>query len=52
MLFMSALFVLKIFNFLSGLFNHLEKRQGYFKIHDVTIWLTKIGVYMLPNMIS
>ena len=42
---LNALFVLKIFKFLSWLFGHVEKRlhlkdKVYFKIDDVTAWLT------------
>ena len=42
---LKALFVLKIFKFLSWLFGHVEKRLDQkdkvdFEIHDVTIWLT------------
>ena len=42
---LNALFVLKIFKFLSRLFAHLEKWLGEkdkvnFKIHDLTTWLT------------
>ena len=47
MLFISLknLSFLKIFNFLSLLFGHVEKRRDYkdkvdFKIYDVTTWLT------------
>ena len=40
-----ALFVLKIFKFLSWLFGDIEKGLDYkdevnFKIHDVTAWVT------------
>ena len=43
---LKALFVLKIFKFLSWLFGHAEKtawleRQVNFEISDVTAWLTK-----------
>ena len=42
---LKALFVLKIFKFLSWLFGHVEKRLDQkdkvnLEIHDVTIWLT------------
>ena len=42
---LNALFVLKIFKFLSRLFAYLEKWLGEkdkvnFKIHDLTTWLT------------
>ena len=36
---LKALFVLKIFKFLSRLFGHLGKTVN-FKIHDVTTWFT------------
>ena len=46
-LILKALFVLKIFRFLSWLFGHVEKSDWLikkirlnFKIHDVTTWLT------------
>ena len=40
-----ALYFLKIFNFLPWLFGHTEKtalleRVGYFKINNITTWLT------------
>ena len=43
---LNALFVLKIFKFLSWLFRHVEKRldqkdKANFEIYDVTAWLTK-----------
>ena len=43
---LKALFVLKIFKFLSWLFSHVAKRTDYkfqinFKFYDVTAWLTK-----------
>ena len=43
---LKALFVLKIFKFLSWLFSHVAKRIDYklqinFKFYDVTVWLTK-----------
>ena len=49
-----ALFVLKIFKFLSWLFDHVSKQLGYghkvnFKFYDVTAWLTMI-IYILPNI--
>ena len=42
---LKALFVLKIFKFLSWLFGHVGKRPDWkdevnFKIYDVTTWLT------------
>ena len=42
---LKALFVLKIFKFLSCLFGHVEKRLDWkdevkFKIYDVTAWET------------
>ena len=43
---LKALFVLKIFNFLSWLFGHVKKKwldskeKVNFKIYDVTVWLT------------
>ena len=42
---LKVLFVLKMFQFLSWLFGHVEKRLGQkykvnFKIHDVKTWLT------------
>ena len=42
---LKALFVLKIFKFLSRLFGHVGKRldekdKVNFKIHDVTTWFT------------
>ena len=42
---LNALFVLKVFEFLSWLFSHVEKRLDWkdevnFKIDDVTTWLT------------
>ena len=53
---LKALFVLKIFNFLSRLFHHIKKRPDYkdkanFKIHDVTTWLAKIcNRHILANI--
>ena len=43
---LKALFVLKIFKFLSWLFGHVEKKTWLetsvnFEIHDVTAWLRK-----------
>ena len=42
---LKALFILKIFKFLSWLFGHLEKMPDQknkvnFKIYDITVWLT------------
>ena len=42
---LEALFVLKIFKFLSWIFTHVEKTvrledKVNFKVHDVTTWLT------------
>ena len=44
---LKALFVLKIFKFLSSHFGHVEKRldwreKVYFKTYDATTWLTNI----------
>ena len=49
-----ALFVLKIFKFLSRLFGNVAKRldkkdQFNFKFYDVTTWLTNIVMHILPN---
>ena len=54
---LKALFVLKIFKFLSQLFGHVKKRldqkdQVNFKIYDVTAWLqdnctTHIAQYLM-----
>ena len=41
---LKALFVLKIFNFLSRLSGHVFRKVN-FKIHDVTTWL-----HILPNI--
>ena len=43
---LKALFILVIFNFLSGVFGHIEKwcdwkHKVNFKIYDVTNWLIK-----------
>ena len=41
---LKALFVLKIFKFLSWLFGHIEKtalKKVNFEIYDITDWLTK-----------
>ena len=46
---LKALFVLKIFKFLSRLFGHLGKTVN-FKIHDVTIGLQTIAIRILPNI--
>ena len=48
-------FVLKIFKFLPWLFGHKEKwlyqkDKVNFKIYDVTVWLTTIAIYVLPNI--
>ena len=51
----NALFVLKIFKFLSLPFGHVEKRFGQkdevnFKIYDLTTWKTEIAIHILPNI--
>ena len=51
-----ALFVLKIFKFLSWLFGHVEKLLAKkdkvnFTFYDVTAWLT-IAIHILPNILS
>ena len=51
-----ALFVLKIFKFLSWIFGHVAKRldkkdQVNLKFYDVTVWLTKtIVIHIMPNI--
>ena len=53
---LKALFVLKIFTFLSLLFGHVEKRidkkdKVNFKFYDVASWLTKtILIHLLRNI--
>ena len=53
---LKSLFVLKIFEFLSWFFAHIEKRPDQkdkvnFKVHDVTDWQTnKITTHILPNI--
>ena len=49
-----ALFVFKIFKFFSWLFGHVAKRldkkdKVNFKLYDVTAWLTKIVIEILPR---
>ena len=53
---LKALFVLKIFQFLSWLFGHVRKRldkKDYvnFKIYDVTTWLTNLWINILKLFI-
>ena len=48
---LKALFVLKIFKFLSRLFGHVKKDKVNFKIHNVTTWFinnynTRIAQYL------
>ena len=48
---LKALFVLKIFKFLSLSFVHVEKKarleeKGHFKIHDITTWLKIVATYI------
>ena len=54
--FLKALFILKIFKFLSQFFGHIEKiglirNKVNFKIYDVTTWLTNnYNIQILPNI--
>ena len=51
-----ALFVLKIFKFLSWLFSHVKKQLDYkgkvdLKFNDITAWLANnFNIYTLPNI--
>ena len=50
-----ALFVLKIFKFLSWLFGHVVKRldkkdKVNFKFYDVTAWLRNNRIHILPDI--
>ena len=52
-----ALFVLKVFKFVSSLFGHLVKRLDYkdevnFKVHDFTAWLTNNSNIHIPQYLK
>ena len=52
---LKAIFVLKIFKFLSWGSGQVEKRLHWkdkivFKVHDVTTWEKTITMYILPNI--
>ena len=52
---LKALFVCKIFKFLSWLFGHIKKRldekdKVNFKSHDVATWSKTITILILPNI--